>query len=351
MTVNYNMTREGIVVLFGNALQYSCTVFEDNPLYATVLDAAMRGDESMLEEVLYPKENKAVIKTLDDFPDISVDGDVVVYKGVRLHNVLTKKIAKIIEQGYSAEGFVNFLKRLMDNPSKRAVDELYRFLEAGEFPITPTGHFIGYKGVRSNYKDCHTGTFDNSVGATPWVSRNSVDDDPHKGCSYGFHVGTQEYARGFGSRVMLVEVDPANVVCIPYDCNSHKMRCNTYRVVGEITENKAVKHTEEAMVTNTGKEADPYTMATEIFASTSVTEEDLFDLLTWVDEAKWADDVAYVNLIRIFRDTGGAKLVNFAIDQGFMEADEDYKQVLTEAGHLWLAHIEEYGFNSDTLPE
>jgi hypothetical protein len=49
--------------------------------------------------------------------------------------------------------------------------------------------------------------------------RNKVDDDKEVGCSYGFHAGTVEYAKDFlggsGRHLMIVEINPADVVSIP----------------------------------------------------------------------------------------------------------------------------------------
>lgn len=35
------------------------------------------------------------------------------------------------------------------------------------------------------------------------------------------------------SRIVLVEVDPADIVSVPYDCSCGKVRCSTYKVVAE----------------------------------------------------------------------------------------------------------------------
>jgi len=68
------------------------------------------------------------------------------------------------------------------------------------------------------------------------MARNKVDDDKNIGCSYGFHAGTLEYATGFAcsnDKLVLVEIDPADVVSIPTDCNFQKLRTCRYKVVAE----------------------------------------------------------------------------------------------------------------------
>jgi hypothetical protein len=75
----------------------------------------------------------------------------------------------------------------MENPSYRAVNELYGFLEKNRLPITPDGHFLAYKKVRDDYKDIHSGTMDNSVGKIVEMERNQVNDDKNQTCSSGLH--------------------------------------------------------------------------------------------------------------------------------------------------------------------
>jgi len=101
-------------------------------------------------------------------------------------------------------------------------------------PITPDGNFVAYKGVTSDFKDFHTGKFDNSVGETLSMTRNGVCDDANIGCSYGFHAGSYEYAKGYassGGHLLRVEIDPTDVVSVPLDCDCQKLRTAKYKVI------------------------------------------------------------------------------------------------------------------------
>jgi hypothetical protein len=135
---------------------------------------------------------------------------------------------------------VQFMENLMQNPSKRAVTELYGFLEKNSLPITPDGHFLAYKRVRFDYKDCHTGTMDNSVGKVVEMERNNVDDDKDRTCSTGLHFCSQSYLGHFGGeRIVIVKINPRDVVSIPSDYNDSKGRACQYEVVDEIDKDKA----------------------------------------------------------------------------------------------------------------
>ena len=186
-------------------------------------------------------------KQMKDFTrgKIEVRNGEMYWKGEVFHNALSTRIMDMYREGFPVDAMLEFMKNLMKNPSKRAVDELYLFLEKGQLPITPDGHFLAYKRVRSDYTDLHTGNFDNSVGATPKMERNQVDEDKDRTCSEGLHFCSLEYLPHFGSRdcnpVMIVKINPRDVVSIPADYDNTKGRCCRYEVVGEHGVNDAEK--------------------------------------------------------------------------------------------------------------
>lgn len=170
------------------------------------------------------------------------DGQVFV-KGVAAPRVLGDKIVKFSKEFLPVEPLLKFAENLQSNPSFRAVQELYTFLEKNDHAITQDGNFIAYKRVRADFKDIHTGTFDNSPGQVCEMPRNQVNENPNETCSNGLHVANWDYAHtqyanltGDTSGHMLeVEVNPADVVSIPVDYNNSKMRVCKYRVIGVVT--------------------------------------------------------------------------------------------------------------------
>jgi hypothetical protein len=108
-------------------------------------------------------------------------------------------------------------------------------LEKGGMPITPDGYFLAYKKVRANYKDCHSGTMDNSVGKTVSMERNAVDDNRENECSHGLHFCSESYLSQFGGdRIMILKINPRDVVSIPKDYQNAKGRACSYEVIGEL---------------------------------------------------------------------------------------------------------------------
>ena len=163
-------------------------------------------------------------------------GGSVYYNGTQLNSVLTRRILQLSKEGFTVDPLLRFVENLMSNPSKRAVDELYGFLEASKLPITDDGHFLAYKSVRQDFKDHHTGTMDNSPGTVVRMDRNKVDEDKDRTCSHGLHFAAHEYAKGFGSggKMVVLKINPRDVVAIPSDYNNQKGRACEYLVLEEV---------------------------------------------------------------------------------------------------------------------
>lgn len=143
-----------------------------------------------------------------------------------------------------------FLRRLERNPSPASRSQLFGWLKAGGFTVTTDGLIVGYKSVRSDGRSAHAGRepvtvvhqdgavetvsghVPYPVGATVWMARDLVDDDRDSPCSVGLHVGTFGYARGFSERMLVVLVDPADVVAVPRDSSGQKMRVCRLVVAG-----------------------------------------------------------------------------------------------------------------------
>ena len=215
-----------------NNRQYSLNR-ETHPNFDRILDAIRNGEWDGIEELV--DVSRSVANYANGLVTVK-DGDVY-YDGRPFHNALADRLLEMLKQGFPVEPLVNFLGNLKKNPSKRAVDELYGFLEKNSLPITPDGHFLAYKKVRDDYKDIHSGTFDNSVGKVCEMPRNEVDENASNTCSSGLHFCSLDYLPNFGryggDRVMILKINPRDVVSIPVDYNNAKGRACRYEVVGE----------------------------------------------------------------------------------------------------------------------
>lgn len=231
MSYPYIIQGNNITVVIGNKPH---TISKSHITYTKVVDAIKAGDWSKVADLIEPK--KVVLNYGKG--NVSVQGEQLFWKGKPMNNGLATRMITMLQDEFPIEPLVNFMENLMSNPSKRAVTELYGFLEKNSLPITPDGYFLAYKKVRNDYLDIHSGTMDNSPGKVVEMERNEVDDDKDRTCSAGLHFCSQDYlphfGNGYDSRVVIVKINPADVVSIPSDYNNAKGRACRYEVVGEI---------------------------------------------------------------------------------------------------------------------
>lgn len=173
--------------------------------------------------------------------NIIVDGDSLYYKNKNItDNYAAKTAIRFMKEGLPFEPVMAFLDNLMENPSYRAVEDTYKFIEFNQMPLTYTGGFVAYKRVTGGYKDIYTESIDNSIGREVSMDRNMVDEDPQRTCSRGLHVCGYGYLSCFGScsgnRAIAVVVNPKDVVAVPVDYNNAKMRVCKYIVAADVTE-------------------------------------------------------------------------------------------------------------------
>lgn len=200
------------------------------------IEELLRDPQSLADDLINLIDIKKSIVTFSN-GNITIDSNGVLrYKTTELHNCLAQRMLKMLQEGFNITPLANFLENVMKNPSRTAVQELYEFLEKNNLPITPDGKFLAYKRVQSDYTDFHTGTMNNSLGSVLSVERNSVDDNRNNTCSYGLHFCSLEYLSSFHSgsgHIMIVQIDPKDVVSFPPDYNVSKGRTCSYTVVGE----------------------------------------------------------------------------------------------------------------------
>ena len=205
--------------------------------FEIIKDVLKAGQYNNLEELV--DVNKSIAGKIYGTDLEILEDDTVTFMGYEINRTLSDRLIHQIRNGYDVRSFANFVQNLMNNPSNTSIEELYLFIEKARLPLTPDGHFLAYKVVNEDYTDCHTSTFDNSVGNTLMMPRNQVDDRRDNHCSYGFHFCSYDYISFFGGgtrRLMVVKINPADVVSIPSDYDNTKGRTCRYSVVSEIEE-------------------------------------------------------------------------------------------------------------------
>jgi hypothetical protein len=253
----YLIQGSNIVVVIDNK---SHTITKTHLAYEKIKNAIREGDWETVKSIIDP------VKTVLNYGagNIAVQGEKIFYRGQEMHNSLSRRMLQMIEEGFPIEPLAKFWDNLMLNPSFRAVNELYTFLERNNLPITPDGQFLAYKKVRDDYLDVHSATTPNKL-AGAWteeelasmpivagkkkevkilvqdgvtvveMERNAVNDDQNNTCAEGLHFCSKEYLNSFGGeRIMILKINPRDVVSIPNDYGYSKGRACRYEIVGEL---------------------------------------------------------------------------------------------------------------------
>ena len=219
---------------------YSCG--SDFKNFKLVQDALYDNNIKLAIELLSPKQqlinySQGEIGFIDSVP---------YFRGHKLEN--SKLIQIILEKIIDGDSnvytkLINFLHRVLKNPSQSAVTRLYDFVVHNDIEIMEDGRIVALKAIRNDYYDIYSGKILNKPGTIVSVPREEVDSDDDRTCSYGLHVGSIKYVAGYGnstSSYIYCAVDPAHVVSIPTDYNNTKCRVSEYYILGEISREAVV---------------------------------------------------------------------------------------------------------------
>lgn len=234
--INFILGGDSITVfLDGN----SYTINKQAHTYEIVLKAVREGNINALRDAINIRQSIIANLSKTGGDKVRIEDNAIFYCDREVTGLISSRIFEMLRLGLSVKPMVRFLENMMENPSKRAVDELFSFIDACRLPITDDGHFLAYKRVRDNYSDVHSGTMDNSVGKILEMPRNMVDEDKNRTCSAGLHFCSYDYLAHFGGeRIMVLKINPKDVVAIPADYNNSKGRTCRYEVVDELPVNE-----------------------------------------------------------------------------------------------------------------
>ena len=233
--VPYMISGSGNIILVLNGEQFF--IVKEDSAYDKVRQALI--DNANADELLLLVDKAKEVADYVHSTSIQINNGCVFYEGEEVHNTLTERILTFMKEGLPVSPLVNFLEKLMQNPSYSARQELFDFLEHQSLPITEDGDFLAYKAVNSKYTDKYTGKIGNAIGLSVEMGRCGVDDDRGHGCSSGLHAGTLEYVQSYGSfydghdsdKCIIVKINPTDVVSVPTDSGCQKLRTCKYFVL------------------------------------------------------------------------------------------------------------------------
>lgn len=155
---------------------------------------------------------------------IKNDGGILKHKNEELNETVTDYLVRNMGRNDGViQAVINFMAKCNKNPSRASVDAMWRFVRKNGLILFPDGDLLCYRYCSDDFKDLHSGKFDNSIGKICKMPREEVDDNNNIHCSKGLHA--QSYHNVMNSSTVIeVKVSPENVVSIPVG-EDWKMRC------------------------------------------------------------------------------------------------------------------------------
>lgn len=233
------------VLVDGNLLSASTS----HPQWDRLVAGVLADDESVAD--LFALD-KAVASKFQELSDrVAVQNGQILLDGDPVDNALTQQVLRFLDEGVDDwVPLVNFFEKIQANPSENSKNSLYRWLSDRNFTIYPDGDVLFYKSVQSVGGDIYesitggkafvngveqTGKIRQQIGDVVTMPRSSVDPDVNSHCSVGLHAGNHRYASTFsGDTLLEVKVNPVNVIAVPTDSQSEKVRTCKYEIVGVV---------------------------------------------------------------------------------------------------------------------
>ena len=230
MNIQYIMSSSGAFSAVVDGKNYN--VDSSHPNYRDLF-YCLKGGDNCEREFIELYDVASSVETKSDGNFCILDG-VVHYKGKPVHETISRYIMEISNLGLPYDNIVVFIENLYLNPSKRAVEQLFGFMQNKGLPVTEDGYIIAWKAVDQFFRDKWTGKVDNTPGCAPSMPRNEIDEDAD--CGPGFHGGSLQFCSNYGygeDKVIQIKIHPKDVVNIPRHCSCEKIRFSDYEVLRE----------------------------------------------------------------------------------------------------------------------
>lgn len=236
--MQYVKSNNGNIVVSVRDNAYYIT--SEHPKYNEIYSAIINEDKEGFENYV---KDEIVGQSFGD-GRIQYSAGLFSWDGIPVPDILQERIMSLVRDGQEFDAITNFMINLSENPSDLSIVSLVKFLRHRNMPLTKDGCFLAYKAVKEDYKDIYSGSIDNKVGSTVSIDRSEVDDDSSRYCSTGLHVGAIDYVFDYGrinkddtddskNRIIVVKVNPRDVVTSPTDNNFMKLRCCQYQVLAD----------------------------------------------------------------------------------------------------------------------
>lgn len=331
------------------------TVDKSHDNYNELLEYFKTSDKDNFLKFYKQTKKEVTVEPIIKGTVLTFDGSDLYYNGNKLHHTYVDRIVSARENGFPIEPMLKFFENLLQNPSQRSLEELPDFLMNRNLPITEDGCFLAYKSVSSDWyskasgsltlisgKADSNGRIFNGVGEVIECLRNEVDDERGNECSKGLHVGGLAYSGPGGwynsstDKVVIVKVNPKDVVSVPKDHDAQKVRTCRYEVVEEFKQ--ALNDNHE------GVEANLEPLAKTDFNIRTVNLDNLARLDTITFEYKGLHDTWPDNRYMIVEEIGPDYVFGTLLsdDPSYEEGNESRKFMKSRMSNVEYFDEDEY---------
>lgn len=195
---------------------------------------------------------------------IRISADEVYFKNEKVNNYAATRLLAHLEAGDSIEPLAKMLDKLMDNPNASLRNDLWLWIEEGHLPICEDGDIVAFKKVGPDYesfqKDTDGTTYYHKVGSRVHMPRERCDENRNATCSRGLHFCSYGYLKeydGHTGHVVVLKINPRDIVAIPNDHQNQKGRTCLYEVIGEVPREEAQEFFHGNVVSDVGTYHEP----------------------------------------------------------------------------------------------
>ena len=214
-----------------------------------------KDQEAFLEKVLQEAEEARQKQTPsqheEDLSNLGSDETVyAVIDGAKGKVVIPdiERVKLLIEHSaqHNNPAFAKLISRcakIIGDNRRYTVEDLLKFLEKSDLPLTNDGCIIAYKVLhlppnaedKELWYDCYTKRIPQRVGSYDHVDESLVDLNRNQSCSNGLHIARRGYISGFSGEVcVLCIINPEDVMVVPHN-DYNKVRVKGYHIIGKLS--------------------------------------------------------------------------------------------------------------------
>lgn len=241
--VPYRISDKTITLVVDNKVH---TVQRSAPNADAIIAELAKGENADLEliKALASLKNFIIYMSMGR---VSITDAGVSFLGEIISTYMAERILRHHHEGVDVAPMLAFMDMVMDHPVAGIQNDIFKWCEKGDMPFTAEGHIIAYKKVREDYRSYHASPDGShllhTIGEYVEMERSAVDPRRDNTCSTGLHFCSYDYLNKYQGantgRILILAINPQDVIAIPTDYNQTKGRACRYKVIGELPQEAA----------------------------------------------------------------------------------------------------------------